>query len=70
MFALVVLLGMLLVLLSHDWLHVTTAVVAESTIVGICEALLGDRRRLVIHLLIDALVRRCEATLLLERCVK
>ena len=59
-----------LALLSHDSLHVTTAVVAESTSVGVrSEALFGDRR-IVIHLLVDALVRRCEATLLLERCVE
>jgi hypothetical protein len=48
---------------------VTTAVVAESTIVGRYEALFGDRR-VVIHLLADQLVRRSEATLFLEGSVQ
>lgn len=66
--ALVVQLRLLLSLLSHVRLHVTTAVVAEATIVGRCEVLFRDRR-IVIHLLTDLLVRRSEATLFLERSV-
>ena len=57
-------------MLRPNRLHVTITVVAESTSVGVrSEALFGDRR-IVIHRLVDALVRRCEATLFLERCVK